>query len=576
MAAPEGYTALDFVGFTDKGSYSATEPYMKNDLVHAGNTVWRCLVDNTTGVEPQEGTTWTLFIEGEKPYEGTYTTFPRPPLAKDKDKFFVDIETDPRLMYTWDDTKQDYVLTGGAGGADGSSVDIPITLPATAWTGTSAPYSQTVTVPQMREDMTPFVILTDSDTLTDAQRYAFSLLTDYDAAYAQMTFYAADKPTVDIPVTLKGIPAQEPEFVDNTVVLIVEPSGFALSTDPEYDGRYVSTITVTGMSAGAEGASWDIVRSGPVLSLEESKIAASITDVKPMDGAVQIVCTEIPAATYLLKITGSYADATPGDVILPNLLTWMNDTTSQITIMQDVLARSRNSQPRGKDITDQYYSGYFSEQVAAQTFKDIYPCDYIIGQNSSRKYIVGDINYRLRCGDTPLNTPHVLMFPERSMYTAKMNDTNTTAGGYAGSKMRTTNLNTAKTIIKGDFGNDHVINHRNLFVNVITSNYPSAGAWFDSDVDLMNECMIYGSYIHSPANYLGATIPYLYTIDKSQIAAFRLCPDLISCLNDDGVRAYYWNRDVINALYFGYVNGGSSDCGNASAALGVRPAFLIK
>lgn len=335
MTAPEGYTVLDFVGFTDRGGYDEAETYMENDLAHYGNTVWKCLVDDTSGVEPSEDAQeWGVFIEGEKPYNGTYATFPRPPLPEDKNKFFVDIETDPRLMYTWSEEKQDYILTGGAGGADGGSVDIPLTLPVAGWTGNVAPYSQTVTVPQMRESMTPLITLTDTDDLTDAQRYAYSLLTDYDTAYAQMTFYAADLPAVDIPVTLKGIPAQEMEFVDNTVVLIVEPSGFALSEDPEYDGRYVSTIPCEGMSAGAEGGSWDIVRSGPVLTLEESKIAASITDVKCLDGAVMIVCTEVPAQRYLLKITGTYKDAAPGDVILPNIQGYL-DKVDELTVFYE-------------------------------------------------------------------------------------------------------------------------------------------------------------------------------------------------------------------------------------------------
>lgn len=243
----------------------------------------------------------------------------------------------------------------------------------------------------------------------------------------------------------------------------------------------------------------------------------------------------------------------------------------------DHISAAHNSQWRGKDITDQYYSGYFSEQVAAQTFKDIFVGDYIVGQNSGRKYRVGDINYRLHCGDVELKTPHVLMFPERSMYLAKMNETNTTTGAYAGSVMRSTNLNTAKTVIKGDFGNEHVITHRELFQNAVTNGYASAGEWTDSDIDLMNEHMVYGSNIMVPANYLGTTIPYLYTIDKSQIAAFRLCPDMIVCMDDNGGRVSWWIRDVVSAAYFAGVGGGGrADNGYASGVLGVRPAFLIK
>ena len=65
MNVPTGYTALDLVGFTDKGAYSGSTPYVKNDLVHYNGTIWRCKVDDTTGVIPSEGVNWTVFIEND-------------------------------------------------------------------------------------------------------------------------------------------------------------------------------------------------------------------------------------------------------------------------------------------------------------------------------------------------------------------------------------------------------------------------------------------------------------------------------------------------------------------------------
>lgn len=62
MVNPTGYTALDFIGFTDKGAYAANVSYVKNDLVHYGGNIWRVLVDDTIGVTPAEGTSYTLFI----------------------------------------------------------------------------------------------------------------------------------------------------------------------------------------------------------------------------------------------------------------------------------------------------------------------------------------------------------------------------------------------------------------------------------------------------------------------------------------------------------------------------------
>lgn len=63
MVEPTGYTALDLIGFTDKGPYDPTANYVRNDLVHVGNSTWRCKIDDTTGIAPTEGANWTIFIE---------------------------------------------------------------------------------------------------------------------------------------------------------------------------------------------------------------------------------------------------------------------------------------------------------------------------------------------------------------------------------------------------------------------------------------------------------------------------------------------------------------------------------
>lgn len=62
MSAPSGYTALDFVGFTDKGTYSPIVKYMRNDLVHYGGNIMRCKVDDTMNVTPVEGANWELWV----------------------------------------------------------------------------------------------------------------------------------------------------------------------------------------------------------------------------------------------------------------------------------------------------------------------------------------------------------------------------------------------------------------------------------------------------------------------------------------------------------------------------------
>lgn len=62
MVTPTGYTALDLVGFTDKGAFDGNVAYVKNDLVHHGGNIWRVLADDVTGIIPSEGINYTLFI----------------------------------------------------------------------------------------------------------------------------------------------------------------------------------------------------------------------------------------------------------------------------------------------------------------------------------------------------------------------------------------------------------------------------------------------------------------------------------------------------------------------------------
>lgn len=238
-------------------------------------------------------------------------------------------------------------------------------------------------------------------------------------------------------------------------------------------------------------------------------------------------------------------------------------------------AGAHNSIYRGKDITDLFYNGTLSQQIAAGTFDDIFIGDYIIGRNSNRKYIVADINYRLHCGDTECTTPHVLMIPERSMGTAKMNDSNVTTGAYVGSKMYTDYLAPFKTVIQNDFEVGHILNHRNHLQNAVTNGYESGGSWYDSTIELMNEKMVYGTDIfHNITN--GTNIPNNYVIDKSQLSLFRLDKSKIVAFNDGGTRQHYWLRDVVSASYFALVNNhGLADYYYASASRGVRPAFLI-
>lgn len=228
-------------------------------------------------------------------------------------------------------------------------------------------------------------------------------------------------------------------------------------------------------------------------------------------------------------------------------------------------AGAHNSVYRGKNLGTSVTTAQYNA-IKAGTFDDLYIGDYWMINNVV--YRIAAFDYYLRCGDTDFTTHHAVIVPDSSLYSAKMNDTDTTAGGYVGSQMYTTNLADAKTTIKTAFSG-HVLSHRIYLVNAVSNGRPSGGAWCDSEVDLMNEQMVYGGSIFSPTSD-GSTVPSNYRVEKSQLPLFRYRPDLISN------RVWYWLRDIVSGANFAFV----SDYGNASYSfasnsIGVRPAFCI-
>lgn len=215
----------------------------------------------------------------------------------------------------------------------------------------------------------------------------------------------------------------------------------------------------------------------------------------------------------------------------------------------------------GASVTAEQYAS-----ISAGTFEDLYIGDYwtIDGIN----YRIAALDYYWNCGDNATPPHHAVIVPDKRLYSAVMNTSNTTSGGYVGSQMHTTNLAQAKTTIKAAFSG-HVVNHRVYLVNAVTNGVSSAGVWVDSEIELMNEQMVYGSGIFSPVS-TGSTALINQRVEKTQLPLFAMNPAM---LNN---REIYWLRDVISATNFANV-GNSGDAYNygANISFGVRPSFCI-
>lgn len=221
---------------------------------------------------------------------------------------------------------------------------------------------------------------------------------------------------------------------------------------------------------------------------------------------------------------------------------------------------------RGKNLG----SSLTTEQKAAihdGSFEGIWLGDY--WEINGIKWRIVDIDYWYNCGDETFTTHHVVVMPDTALYTAQINTSNVTTGGYVGSAMYTSNLGNAKTMISNAFGSDNVLTHREYLVNAATNGYPSGGAWLDSKVELPSEIMMYGTSIFASSENT-STVANMYTIDKSQLALFKVHPKFII------INTSYWLRDIAFSTSFAAVsNEGNSNCLPVSSTAGVRPVFAV-
>lgn len=226
-------------------------------------------------------------------------------------------------------------------------------------------------------------------------------------------------------------------------------------------------------------------------------------------------------------------------------------------------AAAHNCIYRGKNLGTSVTAEQYTA-ISSGKFTDLYIGDYWVINGVT--YRIAAFDYYYNCGDTNFTKHHVVIVPDTSLYKAQMNTSNVTTGGYTGSAMYKSNLAQAKTTIKAAFGSAHVLTKRELLTNAVNGNTPSGWAWFDSDVELMNEVQAYGSVAWGAHDGNG----YNVASGDGQFPLFMF--DRTKLHN----REDYWLRDVASAASFSFVgNNGYANDNNASSSYGVRPAFCI-
>ncbi len=322
------------------------------------------------------------------------------------------------------------------------------------------------------------------------------------------------------------------------------------------------TLSITGSTSGYARIIIDIdlTRAATKTSFEQAQL--QIEYAASLDAFPALVQQDINAAgTHYQNV---FCIVSLGEAGITGIVSSLGDShfpPERLLIPGN--AGAHNAVYRGKNLGSAVTAAQWAA-IQAGTFEDLFIGDY---------WTINGVNWRIAAFDyystNTDSTHHAVIVPDTSLYTAKMNASSTTSGGYAGSQMRTTNLATAKTTINNAFGSDHILTYSTGLVNAVSSGMPSGISTYECTVELMSERQVYGSPIFSGCAWGSSTVPALNTKDRTQFPLFALNPYLASL-------SWYWLRDIVTDAYFAASNKASSGYAGASYDGGVRPYFCIK
>ena len=253
-----------------------------------------------------------------------------------------------------------------------------------------------------------------------------------------------------------------------------------------------------------------------------------------------------------------------------------------------------------KNLLQKYTLDELSMMISTGNFDDIYVGDYIEMEMTSDygtekvRWLVAAIDYFRHRTDSEILDYHIVLVAEDCFKTQhRMNSSNTTANGYAGSEMYVTTIPKYDTAITNAFGSSHILSYHQLLTTSTNTTAPSmAGnnfvgcsnnwAWATgatnqphvTKLNLMSEPQLFGTKVFSSSFYdIG--------INNSQFPLFAQMPEKIICgrgFNASiSARNHFWLSSVVSTTRFAICYYyGMGNISGASLSNGVRPYFLFK
>lgn len=318
--------------------------------------------------------------------------------------------------------------------------------------------------------------------------------------------------TAEAPIVHLTIPKGDTGKIENLVI----------------NGRPVDngTITLTASDIGALPADTAIPTKTSDLTNDSGFVTADNAPVQSVNGKTGVVSLSaedvgaLSGTDATLTITGRAADAkATGD-----LVNQLKSETAYVT------GNARNGLYRGKKLgelgSEAEWSAFLEKYqvpqglfVTADGSDALYLGDYVTVKNAgaySGDWMIAGFNTHKNVGDN-LNAVdgvsnagavnHIAMIPRGAGFARgiKMNETATTAGGYAGSAMYTYLRETVVPALVGSLGK-RLLTRRVVLTNAVETNakspsfsvwngVASGNAWSSSRAELMTEVQVYGTTV---------------------------------------------------------------------------------
>lgn len=327
-------------------------------------------------------------------------------------------------------------------------------------------------------------------------------------------------------------------------------------------------------TGSAVGVKFDASNSNPIYGNADTVQPESIIGIWLVK-AYHVPVTEMGQD---ITVNGTSADSATGDITLGY----------SIYSPTDFNAYPHNGIYRGKNLgtftsTAELETFLSDHEVTTGNFVDLYLGDYFTIQDGTynANWMIAGFDTEFYKGWLPGGSPdgqwitqhHLTLIPRVPLFTAQMNSTNTTSGGYKGSTMHTSTLPTVVSNLQTVLGT-HLLKHYALLsasVDATRSNMlgtangaSSSFEWTEVYATLPSEVQIYGSTIFGSSGFdtgeACMKLPVFNFINHVQFARWS-----------------FWLRGVASSSDFCTAsrNGDAAVPWGASNSDGVRPVICI-